>query len=87
MINYQGRWGRGDRRLLRFRRALRAATRGARNVTCPDRAQPEPDRRSRGAHPDAVRVDTAPRWASSMTLSRPAEVQTGCGAAKGGERD
>ena len=39
------------------------------------------------AYPDAIGVDTAPRWASSMTISRPAEVQAGCGAAKGAERD
>ena len=32
-------------------------------VACPDRAQPEPARRSRGAHPDAIGVDTAPRRA------------------------
>ena len=31
--------------------------------------------------------DTAPRWAGSMTLSRPAEVPAGCGAARGAERD
>lgn len=28
-----------------------------------------------------------PRWAGSMTVWRPAEVQAGCGAAKGAERD
>ena len=37
-------------------------------------------------HPDAIGVDTAPRWAGSMTLSRPAEVPAGCGAAKRAER-
>jgi NADP-dependent 3-hydroxy acid dehydrogenase YdfG len=39
------------------------------------------------AYPDAIGVDTAPRWAGSMTISRPAEVQAGCGAAKRAERD
>ena len=87
MIDDQGRWGvvtgasSGSGELVAQRLA------GRRNVACPDRAQPEPVERSRRAHPDAIRVDTAPRWASSMTLSRPAEVQAGCGAAKGAERD
>jgi uncharacterized protein len=27
------------------------------------------------------------RWTGCMTISRPAEVQAGCGAAKGAERD
>jgi Domain of unknown function (DUF427) len=60
---------------------------GARNVGCPHRAQPEPDRRSRGAHPDGSAWTLHPRWTGSMTISRPAEVQAGCGAARGAERD
>jgi len=39
------------------------------------------------AYPDAIGVDTAPGWPGFMTLSRPAEVQAGCGAAKRAERD
>jgi NAD(P)-dependent dehydrogenase (short-subunit alcohol dehydrogenase family) len=65
--------------------AQRLAGRGT--VARPGQAQPEPDRRSRGPHPDATGVGAAPRRAGSMTISRPAEVQAGCGAGKGAERD
>ncbi len=62
MINYPDHWGvvTGGSSGFGELFAQRLAGRGAREVACPDRAQPEPDRGSRGAHPDAIRVDTAP---------------------------
>ncbi len=80
MTNFRGRWGvvTGASSGFGERFAQRLASRGMSLVLTG---------RNRRAHPDAIGVDTAPRWASSVTISRPAEVQAGCGAAKRGERD
>ena len=85
MIDDQGRWGGVTGASLGSGEpfAQRHAGRGMPLV----RTGRNQSRIDEVAYPDAIGVDTVPRRAGSMTLSRPAEVPTGCGAANGAGRD